>query len=117
MLKLVGTNVFLLLIAVNLASEGAYAAPIPGFSMPKLGGAAKAPTPSPPKTTNANGEPISFWDADSVLDMPVKSSSDTASKAMKGGTIVAVTGGIVGGGVAAGVSASENPGLGYDYAG
>lgn len=117
MLKFSGTNIFLLFIAVTLASEGAYAAPLPRFSMPKIGGGSAKPAATPPKTTNANGEPVSFTDFDSLLDVPIKSSSGTASSVAKGAAVAGGAAAVVGGGVGAGVAASQNPGLGYDYAG
>lgn len=117
MLELAGTNIFLLFIAVTLVSEGAHAAPLPRWSLPKIGGGSSKPPATPPKTTNASGEPISFTDFDSLLDVPVSSSSGTASKAAKGAAVGAGAAAVIGGGVGAGVAASQNPGLGYDYAG
>lgn len=116
MLKFAATNLFLLILAVKLASEGAHAAPLPRWSMPKFGGSSKS-TGTPPPTTNAAGEPISFMDAESLLDAPIKTTSDTVSKVAKGATIAAGGAAVVGGGVGAGVAASQNAGLGYDYAG
>lgn len=116
MLKFAGTNILLLIFAVNLASEGAYAAPLPKWSMPKIGGSSK-PAGTPPKTTDANGDPVSFTDFDSLLDVPVKSSSGTGSSVAKGATVGAGAAAVIGGGVGGGVAATQNPGLGYDYAG
>ncbi|KAI7773435.1 hypothetical protein LA080_010937 [Diaporthe eres] len=116
MLKFAGTTLLVLLVAVNLASEGAYAAPLPRWSVPKIGGSSNPPA-TPPKTTNAAGEPVSFTDFDSLLDVPVKSSSGTGSSVAKGATVGAWAAAVVGGGVGAGVAATQNPGLGYDYAG
>lgn len=106
----------MLLIAANIASQGAYAAPLPRLSLPKFGGGSK-PSGTPPATTNSKGEPVSFFDTESLLDQPVKASSDTLGKVAKGGAMAAGVGAVVGGGVGAGVQASQNPGLGYDYAG
>lgn len=116
MLKSAGTNLILLLIAASIASQGAYAAPLPRLSLPKFGGGSK-PSGTPPKTTNSNGEPVSFFDTESLLDKPVKATSDTVAKAGKAGAIAAGVAGVVGGGVGGAVVASQNPGLGYDYSG
>lgn len=116
MLKSAGTTLIMLLIAANIASQGAYATPLPRMSFPKFGGGSK-PSGTPPATTNAKGEPVSFFDTESLLDQPVKAASDTVGKVAKGGAIAAGAAAVVGGGVGAGVTASQNPGLGYDYAG
>lgn len=111
MLKSVGTNLALVLIAWSLASQGAQAAPLPKFSIPKFGGGAKADPGPPPRTTNNAGEPISFFDTDSVLDQPIKSSgSGIAAKVGKGAAIGGFVAGVAGGGAAAGYRASQTAG-------
>lgn len=111
MLKSVGFNLILALITVSIASEGVYATPIPRFSMPKWGRPSSKPDGPPPRTTNDAGEPISFMDFDSVLDMPVaKAPSDTAAKAAKGSVIGGTAAAIIGGGAAAGYVADSQAG-------
>ncbi|KAL1864596.1 hypothetical protein Daus18300_007613 [Diaporthe australafricana] len=120
MFKPTGANVLLLLMALNFASEGAYAAPISRFRLPGGGSSVpKAPSAAPPKTVDANGNPISFWDhSDDVVESGA-GAGEKAGKAAKAGAIGATVAGIVGGGVGAGVVAEqgEGQGLGYDYAG
>jgi hypothetical protein len=79
--------------------------------MSKFGGSSK-PDGRPPKTTNDAGQPIWFFNTESLLDVPVtrKSGSGTAAKAAKGTVIGGTVAGIVGGGAAAGYIANENAG-------
>lgn len=56
---------------------------------------AKPTVVSPLATTNAAGQPISFTDFDSLLDVPIKSNAGTASKIAKGTTIGAAQVGLL----------------------
>lgn len=108
MLKFAGAILLLVLVAVGFASQGASAAPLPGFSMPKVGNS--KPTGTTPKTTNA-------FDTESLLDVPVKTTSEMARTAAKGATVAGGAAGVIGAGVGAGYSESQDAGLGYSYAG
>jgi len=71
--------------------------------MSKFGGSSK-PAGRPPETTNDAGQPISFFDTESLLDVPVTRKSGSGT--VIGGTVA----GIVGGGAAVGYIANENAG-------